>query len=96
MAQANITVTPFSGRTQEDFNQFEELLRAVIGVAGWNCWTALRKLSTNNALSFFQQLPAAVRADLDQSLAALRTRFIINELQEIQEQRYWRPDCRKH
>ena len=39
--------------------------------------------SQNMILCFFQQLPVAVRTDLDLSLTALRTRFVNNELQEI-------------
>ena len=34
MAQTIVTFTPFTGRTKEDFNQFEEKLRGINGVAG--------------------------------------------------------------
>ena len=86
MAQANVTIIPFTGKTKEDFNQFEELLRGIIGVAGIAGQQQANFLYLrlkDDALSFFQQLPVAVRTDLDQSLAALRTRFVNNELQEI-------------
>ena len=85
MAQANVTIIPFTGKSKEGFNQFEELLRGIIGVAGIAGPQAnfLHLHLKDDALSFFQQLPVAVRADLDQSLAALRTRFVNNELQDI-------------
>ena len=86
MAQANVTIIPFTGKTTEDFNQFEELLRGIIGVAGIagpQQANFLHLHLKDDALSFFQQLPVAVRTDLDQSLAALRTRFGNNGLREI-------------
>ena len=85
MAQANVIIIPSTGKTQEDFNQFEELLRGTIGVtgiAGPQQANFLHLHLKDDALSFFQQLPVAVRTDLDQSLAALRTRFIKN-MQQI-------------
>ena len=86
MAQANVTITPFTGETKEDFNQFEELFRGIIGVAGIAGAQQANFLHLHlkdDALSFFQELPVAVGTDLDQSLAALRTRFVNNELQQI-------------
>ena len=86
MAQANVTITPFTGETKEDFNQFEELFRGIIdvaGILGAQQANFLHLHLKDDALSFFQELPVAVRTDVDQSLAALRTLFVNNELQEI-------------
>ena len=83
MAQANVTVTPFSGQADDDFNQFEELLQEIVGVAGTQPAIYLPLYSKDNALSFFQQVTAPVRADVDQSVAAIRTRFVDDKAQVV-------------
>ena len=71
MAQANVTVTPFTGKIKEDFNQFEELLRGIIGVAGIAGAQQANSLHLHlkdDALRFFQQLP---KLKLHQGLSCL-------------------------
>ena len=86
MAHAQISVEPFGGSDNEDFAQFEQLFQGYVGVAGIaNAQQAnfLQLHLRDNALRFYQTLPALTRADVPLSLVALCDHFCNPQLQEV-------------
>ena len=86
MAHAQISVAPYGGTDKEDFQQFEQLFRGYIGVAGIAPGQQANFLQLHlreAALRFYQMLPAAIRANVENSLGALRDHFCNPQLQEI-------------
>ena len=86
MAHAQISVAPYGGTDKEDFQQFEQLFRGYIGVAGIAPGQQANFLQLHlreAALRFYQTLPAAIRANVENSLGALRDHFCNPQLQEI-------------
>ena len=86
MAHAQVTVEPFGGSDTEYFAQFEQLFQGYVGVAGIaNDQQAnfLQLHLRDNALQFFQTLPALTRANVPLSLAALRDHCCNPQLQEV-------------
>ena len=86
MAHAQVTVEPFGGSDTDDFAQFEQLFQGYVGVAGIANDQQVNYLQLHlrdNALQFFQTLPALTSADVPLSLAALRDHFCNPQLQEV-------------
>ena len=85
-ANAQITIEPFCGAENENFREFEQLFRGIIGVAavpGGQQVTFLQLHLRDAALRFFQTLDAATRANIDLTLAALGDHFCNVQLQEV-------------
>ena len=85
-ANAQITIEPFCGAENENFREFEQLFRGIIGVAAVPAGQQVNFLQLHlrdAALRFFQTLDAATRADVDLTLAALRDHFCNVQLQEV-------------
>ena len=86
MAQPQLTLTPYSGTEQEQFREFEHLLRSILAVAvvPANQQANILHLHLRDAaLRYFQTLPLATRQDLELSIAALRNHFCNPQLQEL-------------
>ena len=86
MAHAQISVEPFGGSEKEDFGQFEQLFRGYIGVAAIDPPQQANFLQLHlrdDALRFYQTLPAAIRANVPNSLTALHDNFCNPHLQEV-------------
>ena len=86
MAHAQISVNPYGGTDTEDFSQFEQLFNGFIGVAGVlpaQQANFLQLHLRDNALRFYQTLPDATRANVVDSLTALRDHFSNPQLQEV-------------
>ena len=86
MAAAQVSVEPFGGSDTEDFAQFKQLFQGYAGVAAIaNAQQAnfLQLHLRDNALRFYQTLPALTRADVPLSLAALSDHFCNPQLQEV-------------
>ena len=86
MAHAQITVKPYSGTEEEDFNEFENLFRGFVAVSGINNAQQPNFLQLHlrdAALRFFQTLGPATRANLDGCFTALRDRFANRDLHEV-------------
>ena len=86
MAHAQISVEPYGGTETDDFQQFELLFRGYIGVAGIDPGQQANFLHLHlreAALRFYQTLPAAIRANVENSLTALRDHFCNPQLQEV-------------
>ena len=91
VANAQITVKPYSGAETRSFRQFEHLFRGFIGVAAIPANQQSNFLQLHlryAALRYFQTLPEATRNDLELSLTALRDHFANQDLrfQEMEEQ----------
>ena len=86
-ANPNITLKAYGGKENESFNEFERLLRSIIGVAAIPGAQQANFLSIHlkdDALRYFNNsLDDATRANLDLSLAALRNNFCNPQLQEL-------------
>ena len=86
MALPKLTLNPFSGSENENFSEFELLLRSILAVAAFpaNQQANFLQLHLRDAaLRFFQTLPLATRQKLELSLTALRDRFCNPQLQEL-------------
>ena len=76
--QPYLKITSFSGVSSENFDEFEQLLRAGITVGNIveaNRPAFLKLNLTGGALRYFTSLPEATRNDLDNALTALRDRY---------------------
>ena len=86
-ANPNITLKTYGGKENESFNEFERLLRSIIGVAAVPGAQQANFLSIHlkdDALRYFDNsLDDATRANLDLRLAALRNNFCNPQLQEL-------------
>ena len=83
---AQIAIEPFCGAENENFWEFEQLFRGIIGVAAVSVGQQVDFLQLHlrdAALRFFQTLYAASRANVDLTLAALRDHFCDVQLQEV-------------
>ena len=86
MAQSQLTLNPFSGSENENFPEFEHLLRSILSVAALpaNQETNFLQLHLRDAaLRFFQTLPLATRQNSQLPITALRDRFCNPQLQEL-------------
>ena len=86
MAQPNITLRSFAGTENENFREFERLLRSIIGVAAIanNQRANFLQLHIKDAaLRYFQTLPEVTRADFELSLTSLRNHFNNPQLVEL-------------
>ena len=84
MAEPQITLNPFSGSRNENFREFELLLRSILAVAALpaNQEAKFPKLNLRDAaLQFFQTLSLATRLILDTSMKAFRDRCCFTQLQ---------------
>ena len=85
-ANSQITIEPYNGTENENFREFEQLLRGIIGVAavpGAQQPNFLQLHLRDAALRFFLTLPAATRANVENCLDALRIHFCNVQLQEV-------------
>ena len=86
MAHAQIAVEPYGGTETDKIQQFEQLFRGYIGVAGIDPGQQANFLQLHlreAALLFYQTLPVAIRANVENSLTALRDQFCNPQLQEV-------------
>ena len=86
MAHAQVLVEPYEGTETDDFQQFEQLFRGYIGVAGIDPGLQVNFLQLHlreAAPRFYQTLPAAIRANVENSLTALRDHFSNPQLQQV-------------
>ena len=77
-ANAQITIEPYKGTESENFREFEQLFRGIIGVAAVPVAQQPNFLQLHlrdAALRFFLTLPAATRANVEHCLDALRNHF---------------------
>ena len=84
-ANEQIAIEPYSGTEGENFREFEQLFRGILGFAtvpagqqGMFLQIHLR----DAALRYFQTLDAATLADVELALTALGNHFCIVQLQE--------------
>ena len=86
-ANPNITLKAYGWKENDSFNEFERLLRSIIGVAaipGAQQANFLSMHLKDDALHYFNStLDDATRINLDMSLAALRNNFCNPQLQEL-------------
>ena len=84
--QPHITLDPFRGKADENWKDFESLLRSLINVgniANTNRPQFLQKHLLDQALQFFRTLPQATRDDFDATKTALRTPYCNPHLREL-------------
>ena len=74
MAHAQISVEPFGGFEKKGFGQFQQLFQRA---------NFLQLHLRDDALRFYQTLPAAIRGNVPNSLTALREHFCNPHLQEV-------------
>ena len=76
--QPFLKIITFTGSSNENFDEFESLLRAgiTVGNIAEAQHPAFLKLNlSGGALRFYSSLPDATRNDLDQAITALRDRY---------------------
>ena len=86
MAQPQLTHIPYSVSENENFREFQFLLRSNLAVAALpaNQQASFLQLHLRDtALRFFQTLPLAIRHNRELSLTALRDRFCNPQLEEL-------------
>ena len=86
MAHAQILVEPYGGTETDNFQQFEQLFRGYIVVAGIDPGQQANFLQLHlreAALRFYQTLSAAIKANVESSFTALRDHFCNPQIQEV-------------
>ena len=82
----HITLNPFRGKSDENWPDFETLLRSLSNVgniAAGNLPQFLRFHLLDQALQFFRTLPQATRGNFDLSTTALRNYYCNPNLREL-------------
>ena len=83
--QPHITLNPFRGKPDENWPDFESLLRSLINVgniAEANQTQILQLHLLDQALQFFRTLPQATRDNFELSITALRNHYCNPNLRE--------------
>ena len=86
--QPHITLNPFRGKADENWPNFESLVRRLINVGNFaaaNQPQFLQLHLPDQALQFFRTLPQATRDNFDLSITALRNHYCNPNLRELHE-----------
>ena len=84
--QPHITLNPFRGKTDENWPDFESLLRSLINVGNIpnaNRPQFLQLHLLDQSLQFFRTLPQATKDDFDTAITALRNHYCNPNLREL-------------
>ena len=84
--QPHITLSPFSGKADENWPDFESLVKSLINVGtipNANRPQFLQLHLLDQALQFFRTLPQATRDDFDAAITALRNHYCNPNLREL-------------